>query len=556
MRHFLTYDGHTRAEIEGLLERAAALRAGTLSSPASRTAPSPWSSSTPRCARAPPSTLGIHQLGGQAVVLEAWRGAPGRSSSTTASIMDGEPEEHVQRGRARALALRRRSSRARLPQVPALGGSTARTGASSRLRAPRHACPSINTGDDHAPLPGARARAGAEGAPRPTSTGKKFVLDVDGYHPQAAQHRGRQLGALIIAAKLGMDVTLLCPHAEYVPRRALHGRRRRGHQGRGQTLTVTHDIEQGYHAGADVVYAKSWGALPYFGRWEEEKPIREARTSTSSSTRRRRWPRAPNDGPLQPLPAGPAQRQGHRRGDRLACVDPHRRGREPPARSEGRDGRAGQQVVTPNTMGSTQDVIVRLLREPRQPQGGRTSVPEAVRGRRSAEVCDHQGRHGAILDEDLEALATSLVFLNQVGLYPVVIHGAGPQRSIGRSPRRASQAERVNGLRVDAPHPGDRPWPRLPPREPAARRGARGDGHTHAADHGGRSSRRRCSTSHAPRAGGQGGARPCRRGEVSLPRRAPADPGLPRETAGGQILAQRRRVAAHEARASRRSRSR
>ncbi|HEX7113106.1 MAG TPA: acetylornithine carbamoyltransferase, partial [Mizugakiibacter sp.] len=27
---------------------------------------------------------------------------------------------------------------------------------------------------------------------------------------------------------------------------------------------------------AHVVYAKSWGALPYFGRWEQEKPIRDA----------------------------------------------------------------------------------------------------------------------------------------------------------------------------------------------------------------------------------------------------------------------------------------
>ncbi|HET7655877.1 MAG TPA: acetylornithine carbamoyltransferase, partial [Luteimonas sp.] len=25
----------------------------------------------------------------------------------------------------------------------------------------------------------------------------------------------------------------------------------------------------------DVVYAKSWGALPYFGRWDEEKPVRD-----------------------------------------------------------------------------------------------------------------------------------------------------------------------------------------------------------------------------------------------------------------------------------------
>ena len=24
-----------------------------------------------------------------------------------------------------------------------------------------------------------------------------------------------------------------------------------------------------------MVYAKSWGAIPYFGRWEEEKPMRE-----------------------------------------------------------------------------------------------------------------------------------------------------------------------------------------------------------------------------------------------------------------------------------------
>ena len=29
------------------------------------------------------------------------------------------------------------------------------------------------------------------------------------------------------------------------------------------------------YQGADMVYAKSWGALPYFGRWDEEKPIRE-----------------------------------------------------------------------------------------------------------------------------------------------------------------------------------------------------------------------------------------------------------------------------------------
>jgi N-acetylornithine carbamoyltransferase len=42
----------------------------------------------------------------------------------------------------------------------------------------------------------------------------------------------------------------------------------------GGSLQVSHDIESAY-AGADVVYAKSWGALPYFGDWDAEKPIRD-----------------------------------------------------------------------------------------------------------------------------------------------------------------------------------------------------------------------------------------------------------------------------------------
>jgi N-acetylornithine carbamoyltransferase len=43
----------------------------------------------------------------------------------------------------------------------------------------------------------------------------------------------------------------------------------------GGSLKISHDIEEAY-AGAHVVYAKSWGALPYFGKWDQEKPIRDA----------------------------------------------------------------------------------------------------------------------------------------------------------------------------------------------------------------------------------------------------------------------------------------
>ena len=43
----------------------------------------------------------------------------------------------------------------------------------------------------------------------------------------------------------------------------------------GGSLTISYDPKAAYR-GAHVVYAKSWGAIPYFGRWAEEKPIREA----------------------------------------------------------------------------------------------------------------------------------------------------------------------------------------------------------------------------------------------------------------------------------------
>ncbi|WP_437288210.1 acetylglutamate kinase [Sorangium sp. So ce406] len=99
-------------------------------------------------------------------------------------------------------------------------------------------------------------------------------------------------------------------------------------------------------------------------------------------------------------------------------------------------------------MGSTQDVIVRLLRN----LGSRKEVEQYLK---QYAAVDQQKFAvikvgGAILDEDLEALATSLVFLNQVGLYPIVIHGAGPQ--LDRALAEAGiPTERVDGLRVTTP---------------------------------------------------------------------------------------------------------
>ena len=43
----------------------------------------------------------------------------------------------------------------------------------------------------------------------------------------------------------------------------------------GGSLTISHDPDDAYRD-ANVIYAKSWGALAYFGLWAEEKPIRDA----------------------------------------------------------------------------------------------------------------------------------------------------------------------------------------------------------------------------------------------------------------------------------------
>ena len=102
--------------------------------------------------------------------------------------------------------------------------------------------------------------------------GKKYVLTWT-YHPKALNTAVAN-SALTIASRMGMDVTLLCPTPDYILDPRYMDWAAANVQASGGALTVSHDIGSAY-AGAEVVYAKSWGALPYFGRWDEEKAIRD-----------------------------------------------------------------------------------------------------------------------------------------------------------------------------------------------------------------------------------------------------------------------------------------
>ena len=57
---------------------------------------------------------------------------------------------------------------------------------------------------------------------------------------------------------------------------------------------------------------------------------------------------------------------------------------------------------------------------------------------------------GAILRDDLDALVSSLSFLQQVGLTPIVVHGAGPQLDLEMA-RAKIEKQTVDGLRVTTP---------------------------------------------------------------------------------------------------------
>jgi len=101
---------------------------------------------------------------------------------------------------------------------------------------------------------------------------KKYLLTWT-YHPKPLNTAVAN-SSLLIASKFGMDVTLLCPSEDYLLDKRYMDIAKKNIETYGGSLKVSHDIEESY-AGAEVVYAKSWGALPYFGNWEAEKPFRD-----------------------------------------------------------------------------------------------------------------------------------------------------------------------------------------------------------------------------------------------------------------------------------------
>lgn len=270
IRHFLSTLDWSRSELDAILSDAAELKATRRKA---RTAHLAGKSVAlvffnPSLRTRSSFEIGVFEMGGHAVVLEPGKGA-WPIEYRDGMVMDGEAEEHVEEV-ARVLSRycdlicvrafpkfqRWEEDRedlvirqfAKFATVPVVNMETI-----------THPCQEL------ALMLALKERLG-------TTDGKKFLLTWT-YHPKPLNTAVAN-SALIIAAKFGFDVTLLCPTPEYV----LDSRYMEAAGASlpaGRKITVTHDVEAAYR-GAHVVYAKSWGALPYFGRWEAEKPIREA----------------------------------------------------------------------------------------------------------------------------------------------------------------------------------------------------------------------------------------------------------------------------------------
>jgi N-acetylornithine carbamoyltransferase len=268
MKHFLNTQDWSRDELDGLLAQAMAFKRTKLGhelkgrsialvffNPSLRTRTS--------------FELGAFQLGGHAVVL-----SPGKDAwpieFDLGAVMEGDTEEHIAEV-ARVLsryvdliAVRAfpkfKNWQVDREDLVLKGFARHATVPVINLETITHPCQEL------AHIMALQERFGTD------LRGKKYVLTWT-YHPKALNTAVAN-SALMIATRFGMDVTLLCPTQDYLLDSRYMDFGHANAAANGGSLQVSHDIDSAY-AGADIVYAKSWGALPYFGNWEQEKPIRD-----------------------------------------------------------------------------------------------------------------------------------------------------------------------------------------------------------------------------------------------------------------------------------------
>jgi N-acetylornithine carbamoyltransferase len=267
MQHFLSTVDWTREQLDELLRLAAELKQRPIQdhlrgksialmflNPSLRTRTS--------------FELGMQQLGGVAIVLQPGKDAWGVEFEPGA-VMEGAAEEHIAEV---AGVLSRYCDLIALRAFPLFKDwGTDRDDAVIRALARHSTVPVVNMEtivhpcQELALMMTLKERLGSVAK-------RKFLLTWT-WHPRPLNTAVAN-SALLIASKFGMDVTLLCPEEAYRLDLQFESAAQRFADASGGSYCLSHDIEEAY-GGADVVYAKSWGALPFYGRPEAEWELRK-----------------------------------------------------------------------------------------------------------------------------------------------------------------------------------------------------------------------------------------------------------------------------------------
>lgn len=268
MRHFLNTNDLSRAEIDALLADAAALKQSPINDSLKNKAVALVFFNSSLRTRSS-FEIGSWQMGGHAVVLQPGKDAWGVAFEPKA-VMDGEEEEHVSE---MVRVLSRYCDLIGVRAFPKFKDwSVDREDRVLKAFAQYAGKPVINMETITHPCQ-ELAHALTLKERLGSLQNKKYVLTWT-YHPKPLNTAVAN-SALLIATRLGLDVTLLCPTPEYLLDSRYMELGAANAAESGGSLKVSHDPTEAY-TGAHVVYAKSWGAIPYFGRWEQEKPIRDA----------------------------------------------------------------------------------------------------------------------------------------------------------------------------------------------------------------------------------------------------------------------------------------
>lgn len=270
MRHFLTTQDWSHEELQAMLQTAQRLKKDPFQTTLRNKSVALLFLNASMRTRTS-FQLGVHQLGGLAIVLQ-----PGKDAwpieFKRGVVMDGEAEEHIAEV---AGVLSRYCDMIALRAFPKFQDwSYDRTDPVIRALARHSRVPVINMEtivhpcQELAHMLTLHERFG-------DVRGKKYLLTWT-WHPKPLNTAVAN-SALLIATKFGMNVTLLCPSEKYLLDEQFMEAARQNAADHGGLLTVSHDIAAAYD-GADVVYAKSWGALPLYGQpekeWEWRKDLR------------------------------------------------------------------------------------------------------------------------------------------------------------------------------------------------------------------------------------------------------------------------------------------